>query len=267
MLPVPQPWCCTRSRRWRRTAGAACCGGKHVRWRAGRRLRRRLRPRAGAVVVLPLRAEQAGSALLLGVTPFLVRLIRPAFSPTPKAAARRVYGIVCMTLMLLTGVAGPLLDSFFLGGKLDRREIVATKAMCQIFGHARSSSISAASSSRPAARSGARRARDPRRWSAPSLAKRRARTDDRPAVPPSGRTASSPPLRDYFVVYGGYVLAAGSESGNDEQLLDPLVLDLVEWVAKAPRPTPKSSTPGVRHARASPCGKTRSIAATSCAGP
>ena len=41
-----------------------------------------------------------------------------------------------MTLILLTGVAGPLVDSFFLGGKLDRREIVATKAICQIFGHA-----------------------------------------------------------------------------------------------------------------------------------
>jgi uncharacterized protein len=40
-----------------------------------------------------------------------------------------------MTLMLLTGVAGPLIDSFFLGGKLDRREIVATKAMCQIISH------------------------------------------------------------------------------------------------------------------------------------
>src|SRR6266581_2872305 len=32
-------------------------------------------------------------------------------------------------------VAGPLLDQFFLGGKFDRREIVATKAICQIFGH------------------------------------------------------------------------------------------------------------------------------------
>jgi uncharacterized membrane protein YfcA len=41
-----------------------------------------------------------------------------------------------MSLLLLTGVAGPLIDSFFLGGKLDRREIVASKAVCQIFGHA-----------------------------------------------------------------------------------------------------------------------------------
>ena len=39
-------------------------------------------------------------------------------------------------MILFTGVAGPLADTFFLGGKLARREIVATKAVCQIFGHA-----------------------------------------------------------------------------------------------------------------------------------
>ena len=55
----------------------------------------------------------------------------------PRACVRAaIYGIACMTLILLTGVAGPLIDQFFLGGKLDRREIVATKAICQIFGHA-----------------------------------------------------------------------------------------------------------------------------------
>jgi uncharacterized membrane protein YfcA len=40
-----------------------------------------------------------------------------------------------MTLMLFTGVSGPLVDTFFLGGRLDRREIVATKAVCQVVGH------------------------------------------------------------------------------------------------------------------------------------
>ena len=40
-----------------------------------------------------------------------------------------------MTLLLLTGVSGPLVDTFFLGGWLNRREIVATKAVRQIFGH------------------------------------------------------------------------------------------------------------------------------------
>lgn len=40
-----------------------------------------------------------------------------------------------MTLILLTGVAGPLIDTFFLGGKFGRREIVATKSACQVVGH------------------------------------------------------------------------------------------------------------------------------------
>ena len=40
-----------------------------------------------------------------------------------------------MALMLLTGVAGPLIDTFFLGGNLKRQEIIATKAVCQIVSH------------------------------------------------------------------------------------------------------------------------------------
>jgi len=39
------------------------------------------------------------------------------------------------SLMVLTGVTGPLLDRHFLGGGFDRREIVATKAACQTVGH------------------------------------------------------------------------------------------------------------------------------------
>jgi len=38
--------------------------------------------------------------------------------------------------MLMAGVAGPLLDTYFIGGSFSRKEIVATKAACQIFGHA-----------------------------------------------------------------------------------------------------------------------------------
>lgn len=76
--------------------------------------------------------------LFLGVTPFLARLIPEHLRPTP---ARFTHGMAlggtCMSLLLLTGVAGPLLDQFFLaGGTLDRRQIIATKGMCQIFGHA-----------------------------------------------------------------------------------------------------------------------------------
>ncbi len=65
-----------------------------------------------------------------------MKLFPSDWQPDPESRLQgTLYGTVCMTLMLLTGVAGPLIDSFFLGGKLDRREIVATKAMCQIISH------------------------------------------------------------------------------------------------------------------------------------
>jgi uncharacterized membrane protein YfcA len=74
--------------------------------------------------------------IFLGLSPFLVKLFPANWAPNPESHAQGiVYGTACMTLMLLTGVAGPLVDQFFLGGKLDRREIVATKAMCQIISH------------------------------------------------------------------------------------------------------------------------------------
>jgi uncharacterized membrane protein YfcA len=75
--------------------------------------------------------------LLLGVTPFAVRLLPQSAQPNPMNLKDGIiYGAICMTLILLTGVVGPLIDTFFLGGKLDRREIVATKSFCQIAGHA-----------------------------------------------------------------------------------------------------------------------------------
>lgn len=74
--------------------------------------------------------------LLLGCTPFVARLMPGDMRPNPESLRQgAIYGSLCMTLMLLTGVSGPLLDTYFLGGRLDRREIVATKAVCQVFGH------------------------------------------------------------------------------------------------------------------------------------
>lgn len=80
--------------------------------------------------------ETPVALLLLGVTPFMARLAPKSLRADPGSAGQGVfYGTVCMTLILLTGVAGPLIDTFFLGGTLDRREIVATKSACQVVGH------------------------------------------------------------------------------------------------------------------------------------
>jgi uncharacterized membrane protein YfcA len=98
---------------------------------------------AMAVLSLWLFVPSKGVALLmLGISPFLAHALPKPARPAPESFRDGVaIGVSCMTLLILTGVAGPLLDTFFLGArseeaKLDRREIVATKGFCQIFGHA-----------------------------------------------------------------------------------------------------------------------------------
>ena len=74
--------------------------------------------------------------LLLGTTPFMARLMPASLKPDPESLWQgAIYGSICMGLMLMTGVIGPLLDTYFLGGQMDRRGIIATKATCQVFSH------------------------------------------------------------------------------------------------------------------------------------
>jgi uncharacterized membrane protein YfcA len=74
--------------------------------------------------------------LMLGVTPFMARMTPSWLKPNPDSIVQgALYGTVCMGLMLMTGVSGPLMDTFFLGAKFDRRAIVATKATCQVASH------------------------------------------------------------------------------------------------------------------------------------
>jgi len=74
--------------------------------------------------------------LLLGITPFMARLMPKGIKPNPDSLWQGTfYGSVCMGLMLMTGVSGPLMDTFFLGGNFGRRETVATKATCQVASH------------------------------------------------------------------------------------------------------------------------------------
>jgi uncharacterized membrane protein YfcA len=75
--------------------------------------------------------------ILLGLSPFVVRLMPADLKPDPERLVNGLlFGSACMTLMLFAGVSGPLMDAYFLGGRaLDRREIVATKAACQLLAH------------------------------------------------------------------------------------------------------------------------------------
>jgi len=74
--------------------------------------------------------------ILLGASPFIVRIVPTSLKPNPERLLHgALYGSACMSLMMLAGVSGPLIDAYFLGGNLERRQIIATKAVCQIFSH------------------------------------------------------------------------------------------------------------------------------------
>lgn len=109
---------------------------RHVRWRVVAAYS------VGCIVALSLWSltqyvpSKPVAYIFLGAAPFVVRAMPKSLSPNPeKLPHATLYGSLCTAMMLLTGVSGPLLDTFFLGGTLDRREIVATKAFCQVLGH------------------------------------------------------------------------------------------------------------------------------------
>ena len=80
--------------------------------------------------------DKAMALLLLGLSPFIVRAIPERIMPRTLGPGQVVGGgVCCMMLMLLTGVTGPLLDTLFLRSHMERKQIVATKASCQVFGH------------------------------------------------------------------------------------------------------------------------------------
>jgi len=137
LLPLPQAMVLHAVTQMASNGWRASLWWRYIRWRPA------FAYVMGCTLVLGLWAfarfvpEKPLALLLLGVTPFLARLSPPGFRPEPTNPLHcAVYGVICMTLLLMTGVSGPLLDTFFLGGgKMDRREIVATKAACQVFGH------------------------------------------------------------------------------------------------------------------------------------
>jgi len=109
----------------------------HVRWRTVAAYMSGAAVALAALSFLQFVPSKLLALLALGLSPFLVRLLPGSIRPDPERLVDGVvYGSACMSLMLLAGVAGPLLDTYFIGGTMSRKEIVATKAACQIFGHA-----------------------------------------------------------------------------------------------------------------------------------
>jgi uncharacterized membrane protein YfcA len=136
LLPVPEAMALHAVTQMASNGWRGLLWWQHVRWRAAAAFL------FGCAVAFVLWTfwryvpSKSVAFLLLGVTPFLVRVVPSDLKPDPERLLHgTLYGAFCMTLMLLTGVSGPLIDTYFLGGGMERRQIVATKAVCQVFSH------------------------------------------------------------------------------------------------------------------------------------
>jgi uncharacterized membrane protein YfcA len=91
---------------------------------------------AGVMAYVALEPTKATLYLLMGLVPGLVWLpdgwVKVDASRPPQAF---ICGLSVTGMNLTAGVAGPLLDVFFVRTALTRHQIVATKAATQVFSH------------------------------------------------------------------------------------------------------------------------------------
>jgi uncharacterized protein len=90
----------------------------------------------GMVAVIAFVPSQPILFLALGLVPTLVWLPKNWLAlDAAKPSHALLSGFLVTSLNLLAGVAGPLLDIFFVRTALTRHQIVATKAATQVFSH------------------------------------------------------------------------------------------------------------------------------------
>jgi uncharacterized membrane protein YfcA len=181
--------------------------------------------------------------LLLGATPFMARLSPKGLKPNPDSIWQgTVYGSICMGLMLMTGVSGPLMDTFLLGRNFGRREVVATKATCQVASHFTKliyfgGIIDQAATLDPVLAAVAVAAS----MLGTTLARRILEAmSDQQFRTWAGRLITT--VAGYYIIYGSWRFAGAQfgcfllkERGAMSESADPLVLDFVEWIAREPR--------------------------------
>lgn len=91
---------------------------------------------AGVVALIAWVPSKPWLFLLLGLVPMLVWLPKERLQlDAARPWQARASGFLVTGLNLSAGVAGPLLDIFFVRTALNRHQIVATKAATQVFAH------------------------------------------------------------------------------------------------------------------------------------
>ncbi|MBL8522615.1 MAG: TSUP family transporter [Betaproteobacteria bacterium] len=90
----------------------------------------------GAFTAVQLVVSKPVAYILLGLTPFVSYMLPQRLTLNVDTRGHPLAcGVICTSLQLVAGVSGPLLDVFFVRSKMDRKGVVATKAMSQTLGH------------------------------------------------------------------------------------------------------------------------------------
>lgn len=91
---------------------------------------------AGLLLVFDYAPNATTVSLLLGLLPVLVWMPKRWFSLNANRASHAfACGLASGGLTIAAGVSGPLIDIFFVRSDMDRRQVVATKAMIQVVAH------------------------------------------------------------------------------------------------------------------------------------
>jgi uncharacterized membrane protein YfcA len=90
----------------------------------------------GGFAALSLVPDPAVVLMLVGAMPWLARATpRLHRLDIDRPATAMACGLVVTVAQLLAGASGPLLDMFYLNSRLNRYQVVATKAITQTVGH------------------------------------------------------------------------------------------------------------------------------------
>lgn len=136
IMPLPQAMVLHAVTQMASNGWRAILWWRHIEWKIA------VASVAGSVAAVALWSiwlyvpDKAVALLLLGISPFIVRAIPASVLPKTLGPGQMLVGsAICMMLMLIAGVTGPLLDTLFLRSSLQRKQIIATKAACQLFSH------------------------------------------------------------------------------------------------------------------------------------
>jgi uncharacterized protein len=110
---------------------------RHIAWRVFRGYSVGALLVVAAMLVLQVTLSRATVMVVLGVTPFLTLLLPRRWQlNVDRVGHPFACGLTCMGVQMLSGVSGPLLDTFFTRSEMNRHQVVSTKAALQTLSHA-----------------------------------------------------------------------------------------------------------------------------------